>query len=322
MDSFAPNANNVLGSVTREEFRAWLARSAAFESECWVEVKRGREPSEGVLPHLDAVEEAICFGWIDSVSAIIDGRRMQRFSPRKKNSPWTELNKERARRLEALGLMTDAGRRALPKMGPRSFRIDPDIEAAMKRARAWSRFRSFPPLYQRVRAYNVQFYKKRDPKQYERALAHLIDTAKRGEMFGDWNDNGRLTDYLKGDAMEDYRLQGQERFLKGLTLYRVEFPAFWKKSYEEKNPFFEKISEHAHMYVRVMHEGEEFLEGEKIQQFWHEHCEFCMEKAEALKECVFYCTKDLRRWICAECFEDFKERFGWEAKPSDELFDE
>jgi hypothetical protein len=70
-------------------------------------------------------------------------KAMQRFSPKRKNSPWTELNKDRVRRLERLGLMTDAGRRVLPAMGPRSFRINPDVTAALKAARAWSKIRSF-----------------------------------------------------------------------------------------------------------------------------------------------------------------------------------
>jgi hypothetical protein len=120
---------------------------------------------------------------------------MQRFTPRKKYSKWTELNKERVRRLESLGLMTDAGRAVLPKMGPRSFRIDPVVERALKDARVWAKFRRFPPLYQRIRAYNVAFYKGRDPKAYEKALANLIDHTKRGETFGEWNDYGRLLDY-------------------------------------------------------------------------------------------------------------------------------
>jgi len=55
------------------------------------------------------VEEALCFGWIDNTLSLIEGARMQRFSPGRKNSLWTELNKERVRRLERLGLMTDSG---------------------------------------------------------------------------------------------------------------------------------------------------------------------------------------------------------------------
>ena len=186
---------NILAVTDRDGFRQWLACHASGESECWVRVKRGRPDSADVFYYIDAVEEALCFGWIDSTYAVIDGVRMQRFTPRRKNSNWTELNKERVRRLEKLDLMTDAGRAVLPAMGARSFRIDPDIEAALKRARAWSKFRAFPALYQRVRAGNVAFYKKRDPVLYEAALSNLIEKTKKGRMFGEWNDYGRLLAY-------------------------------------------------------------------------------------------------------------------------------
>lgn len=183
----------ILPARSRTEFRAWLEQNAATETECWVLVKRGRPEPDGSFWYLDAVEEALCFGWIDSTCRRLDGVTLQRFTPRRKNSPWTELNKERVRRLERLGLMTDLGRAVLPAMGPRSFRIDPDVEAALKRARVWAAFRRFPPLYQRVRAYNAAFYKKRDPAAYEKALSHLIEKTKCGELFGEWNDYGRLS---------------------------------------------------------------------------------------------------------------------------------
>ena len=95
---------NILTVNCREYFRVWLFLYAEREDECWVEVKRGRPTDADVFYYLDAVEEALCFGWIDSMSKLIDGRRMQRFTPRKKNSSWTELNKERAnvRRMEQL----------------------------------------------------------------------------------------------------------------------------------------------------------------------------------------------------------------------------
>ena len=186
---------NILQVNNRTEFREWLLFNATSKSECWVELKRGKPADDGRFYYLDAVEEALCFGWIDSTQKVIDGRRMQRFTPRKKNSPWTELNKERVRRLEKQGLMTDAGRAVLPPLGPRSFRIDSDFEVALKNARCWSKFKSFPPLYQRIRAYNVIFYKKRNPVIYQQALNHLIAETKKGRMFGEWNDYGRLLDY-------------------------------------------------------------------------------------------------------------------------------
>ena len=79
--------------------------------------------------------------------------------------------------------------------------------------------------------------------------------------------------------MEEWRLRGQENYLSNVTLYRVQFPEFWKYSYETKNPFFQKIAEYANDYVKRTGKWAELLEGEKIQHFWHEHCEFCWEKA-------------------------------------------
>ena len=178
--------------TNRSEFRRWLMENHDSSNEIWVCVRRGKPDEDSSFWYLDAVEEALCFGWIDSTHRLIDGKRMQRFSPRKKNSPWTELNKERVRRLERLGLMTDAGRRVLPPMGTRSFSFDAEIVAAMKAARVWTKFRTFPPLYQRIRAYNVAFYKKRAPQLYEQTLAHLIAETRKGQMFGEWNDYGRL----------------------------------------------------------------------------------------------------------------------------------
>lgn len=189
-----PEGKNILDIKDRQAFRAWLNENSETQSECWIELRRGRPADDGALYYLDAVEEALCFGWIDSTQKVMGGASMQRFSPRQKNSPWTELNKERVRRLERLGLMTDRGRAVLPPMGKRSFKIPPDIEAALKKARLWTRFRSFPPLYQRVRAYNIGFYQKRDKEMYDKALARLIAQTAKGKMYGEWNDYGRLTD--------------------------------------------------------------------------------------------------------------------------------
>lgn len=188
--------NNMLANVrNRSEFRAWLEANCQSETECYLRLKRGRPVDDGVtFWYLDAVEEALCFGWIDSTIRSIDGVAWQRFGPRKPKSPWTELNKERVRRLEKLGLMTDEGRRVLPPMGPRSFRIDPDIERVLKDARCWAKFKRFPALYQRIRAYNTAFHKE-DSAVYERNLANLIAHTKKGELYGEWNDYGRLLDY-------------------------------------------------------------------------------------------------------------------------------
>ena len=187
---------NALIAINREEFRQWLAENHDTATECWLRVKRGRPTDDGTFCYLDSVEEALCFGWIDGHLKAFEGLgTLQRFTPRKKKSQWTELNKERVRRLETLGLMTDSGRAVLPPMGPRSFRIDADVGRALKDARVWAKFKRFPPLYQRIRAYNVAFLKGRPNGTYEKSLANLIEHTRRGEMYGEWNDYGRLLDY-------------------------------------------------------------------------------------------------------------------------------
>ena len=101
----------------RAQLREWFNQNAASQKYCWIAVYRGKQKPEGVcLPYLDVVEEALCFGWIDStLKRLPDGRLAQRLSPRQKRSHWTELNKQRCADLEARGLMTALGRAAWQK---------------------------------------------------------------------------------------------------------------------------------------------------------------------------------------------------------------
>lgn len=182
---------NILDIRHRSDFRAWLLRNHATEKECWVEAKRGKTPSENVLWYLDAVEEALCFGWIDSTVKVVDGVTLQRFGPRTKKGRWTELNKERCRRLERLGLMTESGRKACPDLDA-DFIIMPEILAEFKaNPVAWDNFHNFPALYQRVRIDNIHRVVNA-PQIYASRLAKLIEASERGVMIGDWHDNGRL----------------------------------------------------------------------------------------------------------------------------------
>lgn len=186
---------NILNIKTAKAFRTWLSKNHDKQSECYLNVKKGRPIDNKTFYYLDAVEVALCFGWIDSSQKIVDGVRYQRFSSRRKNSRWTELNKERVRRLEKLGLMTDAGRKILPDMDVRHFKIDIDIVNALKKAKAWGKFNKFPDLYKRIKAYNISFYKKINLDTYKKSLSRLIDQTLLGKMYGEWNDYGRLLDY-------------------------------------------------------------------------------------------------------------------------------
>jgi uncharacterized protein YdeI (YjbR/CyaY-like superfamily) len=99
--------------LTRAEWRAWLEANHRSSSGVWLVSWRGRtgRPSLG---YEAAVEEALCFGWIDGqLGRGDDERSFQWFAPRRPRSTWARSNKERLARLEAAGLMTDAGREAV-----------------------------------------------------------------------------------------------------------------------------------------------------------------------------------------------------------------
>jgi uncharacterized protein YdeI (YjbR/CyaY-like superfamily) len=100
--------------TTGDEFREWLLNNHQTKKEIWLiqYKKAAKKPS---INYVEAVEEAICFGWIDGLQKSMDAERYAlRFSPRRPKSNWTETNKERARKLIADGRMTEAGRETLP----------------------------------------------------------------------------------------------------------------------------------------------------------------------------------------------------------------
>ena len=119
--------------------------------------------------------------------------------------------------------------------------------------------------------------------------------------------------------MPDWRLNGQEDYLSNKTLYKITFPEFWEIAYKDKNAFFQKIERYAKKHVKETNRGHEYLEGEKIQHFWHDHCSFCWKKALTDKSCTFYCTEDMYYWICEECFQDFQSEFNWQVGTTEEL---
>ena len=187
---------NILKAKNREELRLWLENNYETQKECWVIVKRGKPQNDDTFWYIDAVEEALCFGWIDStVKKLDNGITIQRLSPRKKGSIWSELNKERCRRMEKLGKMTQAGKKVLPDMSEKGFNIDIDILKKKKKDEiVWANFHKFPSLYQRVRIDTIQI-KKKNPQLFQKRLEKLIENTKKGIVYGEWNDNGRLLNY-------------------------------------------------------------------------------------------------------------------------------
>lgn len=153
------------------EFRRWLEAHHESASELWVGFyKKGS--GRGGIGYKDAVDEALCFGWIDGLKKRVDGERyMHRFTPRTPGSIWSAVNLKRMNELIALGVVSLRGRKTFDERDPKkaglySFENRPSVLApALERRfranrRAWTFFRAQPPGYQKVCVFFVMSAKK------------------------------------------------------------------------------------------------------------------------------------------------------------------
>lgn len=142
------------------------------------------------VPYEEAVEEALCFGWIDStVNTLDEERRLQLMTPRRPRSSWTRLNRERVARLEAAGMMTDAGRRAVEAAKDNGWwllydtvedLIEPDELAAALDAvpQARRRWDAFPPSARKQMLWWVVSAARADTRA--RRIASIVSEAAAG----------------------------------------------------------------------------------------------------------------------------------------------
>ncbi|HYI46655.1 MAG TPA: YdeI/OmpD-associated family protein [Actinomycetota bacterium] len=171
-----------------QDFRKWLAKNHAKEKELWV----GYYKKATGIPSLtwsEAVDQALCYGWIDGVlKRIDDTSHMQRFTPRTKTSNWSERNIGRVAELTAKGLMRAAGKKAFAartpvRSGTYSYeqryeaKLDPAQEKEFrKHKKAWKFFQSRPPSYRATAIWWVVSAKRDETKL--RRLARLIDDSE------------------------------------------------------------------------------------------------------------------------------------------------
>src|SRR5512143_3544639 len=113
-ESLTMEIGETLYFTSPRDFREWLRKHHADKTEIWL-IQFKKATGKPSLNYIEAVEEAICFGWIDGFEKSIDAERYAlRFSPRRPKSNWTDANKDRARKMIAEGRMSPAGKAALP----------------------------------------------------------------------------------------------------------------------------------------------------------------------------------------------------------------
>jgi len=136
----------------RREWRRWLAQHHKSAREIWL-IYYKKDSGKLRIPYNHAVEEALCYGWIDGIGKSIDAKKYaQRYSPRKKTSRLSDMNRERVRRLIRSGRMTKAGMAAIEHTGKGPAKLPADILKRLKQdATTWKNFQRFPPSYKRIR---------------------------------------------------------------------------------------------------------------------------------------------------------------------------
>ncbi len=170
--------------TNRKDWRQWLREHYKTENEIWL-VYYKKETGKPRIVYNDAVEEALCFGWIDSLIKTLDKERtVQRFSPRKPGSQYSPANKERLRKLVKQRKVIKEVRDTLEDFSKEKFEIPADILNAIKADKeAWKNFQNFSDAYKRIRIGFIDGARKR-PKEFEKRLRYFIQMTARNKQYG------------------------------------------------------------------------------------------------------------------------------------------
>ncbi len=180
--------------VSREEWRSWLKKNYSTKSEIWLLFYK-QHTGKPRVSYDDALDEALCFGWVDSIVKRVDDERyLRKFTPRKSDSVWSEVNKKRVERLIREGRMAEAGLakvKEAKKSGEwfkrRVRKKHLEVPAFFKEAlaantKALENFNGLAPSYQRNMVGWVVSAKKEETRR--KRLAEVIEVLERGEKLG------------------------------------------------------------------------------------------------------------------------------------------
>ena len=176
--------SKTLHITNRNDWRAWLKKNYKIEKEIWL-VYYKKATGKPRVEYNDAVEEALCFGWIDSIVKTLDEERtVQRFSPRKPKAKYSQANKERLRSLVGQGKVTKEVLNSLDDILMEKFEFPPDILKIIQvNKEAWKNFQAFSDSYVRIRIAFIDGARKR-PEEFQKRLRHFIEMTEKNKMFG------------------------------------------------------------------------------------------------------------------------------------------
>ena len=168
----------------RKDWRDWLHEHYKTEKEIWL-VYYKKETGKPRIEYNDAVEEALCFGWIDSTLKTLDQERSaQRFSPRKPKSKYSPANKERLRKLLKQRKVIKEVRETLGGLANEKFKIPKDILNEIKaNTEVWKHFQKFSDAYKRIRIGFIDGARNR-PEEFKKRLRYFIRMTEKNKQYG------------------------------------------------------------------------------------------------------------------------------------------
>jgi uncharacterized protein YdeI (YjbR/CyaY-like superfamily) len=184
MMKYSFDMKNTLYVTNRNEWRDWLQKHYTSEKEIWL-VYYKKHTGKPRIPYNDAVEEALCFGWIDStVKRIDEDRFAQRFSLRNPKSSYSQANRERLRELIRQGKVAQDVLATVSDVAEEEFEIPPDILKAIKASKkAWKNFQGFSQAYIRIRIAFIDAARNR-PQEFKKRLRYFIEMTEQNKQFG------------------------------------------------------------------------------------------------------------------------------------------
>lgn len=167
----------------RAEWRSYLESHFKTSSEIWF-VFPVKASGEKALSYNDAVEEALCFGWIDGKAGTLDeNHQLRRFTPRRKGSPYSQPNIERLKWLDAQGLIHPGIRDSVLPIIEAPFVFPKDIMEEIERDEAaFENYKGFSDSYKRIRIAYIDAARNR-PEEFEKRLKNFIDKTKNNKLI-------------------------------------------------------------------------------------------------------------------------------------------
>ncbi len=173
----------ILYCTNRQEWRQWLVANFESAREVWFVFPTKASGEVGVA-YNDAVEEALCFGWIDGVAGTLDPlHQLRRFTPRRKGSPYSRPNIERLIWLNEQGLLHPSVRTSVADLITLPFQFPADIIATLQQdQKVWEHYCAFSEPYKRIRVAYIDAARKR-PEEFRRRLENFLAKTRQNRLI-------------------------------------------------------------------------------------------------------------------------------------------